>query len=125
MSQRSADQGFSIVELIIAMFLLAIIAVALVPMLWQGIRFSQEQSDVATATREVNALVEAARDNPTCDKLTALAGNHPYVDAEGDTPFTTAVTVGACASKTSVSVKLSAAGSSGPLASASALVYVP
>ena len=59
MSRASeVDQGFSIVEVLIAMFLLAIVAVALLPALFQGIQYSSQQSAVATATRQLNALVQ-------------------------------------------------------------------
>ena len=63
----SDESGFSLVEVVIAMLILALIAVALVPPLWQGLRFSAQQSSVATATRELNRLVEQARANPSCD----------------------------------------------------------
>lgn len=66
-----ADDGFGLVEVIIAMVLLAIIAMALLPALWNGIRYSAEQSSVATATRQVNAVVEQIRgyEKPTCTDI--------------------------------------------------------
>lgn len=119
------EEGFSLVEVIVAMLLLGLVAISLVPLLWQGLSLADRQSTVATATREVNALVEQARETPSCADLAALAGAHPYLDASGRTLFTATVTVGTCASETSVSVDVVATHSSGTLAGVSALVYVP
>jgi len=59
---RRDDDGFGLVEVIIAMVLLAIIAMALLPALWNGIQYSAEQSSVASATRYLNAVMEQLRD---------------------------------------------------------------
>ncbi len=77
MRGRGADAaGFSLVEVIIAMFLLGIVAVAILPALWQGIVLSSQQASTATATRYMNSLIDDARATPTCpylgvDRLTA------------------------------------------------------
>lgn len=69
MIKRSDDAwGFSLIEVIVAMFILGLLAIALLPSLWQGIQFSSEQSSVATATRHLNGLVEEARANPSCGR---------------------------------------------------------
>jgi prepilin-type N-terminal cleavage/methylation domain-containing protein len=124
--QTSEDRGFSIVEVIIAMFLLGLIAVALLPALWQGIQYSSQQSAVATATRQLNAMIEQARDNPTCTQLTSLGTPSVVQDGAGGA-ITISGVVGACpsASKT-VSLSLTAVNSGNKtLASASAIVFVP
>ena len=41
--------GFSLIEVIIAMFLLGIIAIAILPVMWNGITFSSQQANTATA----------------------------------------------------------------------------
>lgn len=120
------DDGFSIIEVLIAMFLLAIVAVAILPALFQGIQYSSQQSAVATATRELNALVEEARDTPSCATLTAVAVSQSVTDGAGRT-ITTSGTVGACpaVSKT-VKLALSAVDGSGKtLATTTAVIYVP
>jgi prepilin-type N-terminal cleavage/methylation domain-containing protein len=125
MSRRGDSDGFSIVEVIVAMFLLAVVAIAILPALVQGVRFSSQQSAVATATRELNAMVEAARDTPSCAELTALAASRTFTDGAGRT-LTSSGVVGACAAKSAVSLRLSAVNSGGTtLANVSALVYVP
>jgi prepilin-type N-terminal cleavage/methylation domain-containing protein len=127
MSRASeVDQGFSIVEVLIAMFLLAIVAVALLPALFQGIQYSSQQSAVATATRQLNALVEEARETPTCTTLSAVAGTNSVTDGAGRT-ITTSGSVGTCpaVSKT-VKISLTAVDTSGTtLATTTAVIYVP
>ena len=118
--------GFSIIEVLIAMFLLAIVAVALLPALFQGVQYSSQQSTVATATRELNALVEEARDTPTCASLSSVAVSKSVTDGAGHT-ITTSGTVGTCpaVSKT-VKLALTAVDSSGTtLATTTAVIYVP
>ena len=120
------ESGFSIVEVLIAMFLLAIVAVALLPALFQGIQYSSQQSAVATATRQLNALVEEARETPTCTTLSAVAGTNTVTDGAGRT-ITTSGSVGTCpaVSKT-VKIALTAVDTSGTtLATTTAVIYVP
>lgn len=127
MSKRlNISDGFSIVEVIIAMFLLGLVAVAVLPALWQGIQFSSQQSAVATATRQVNALIEQARDNPTCASLTSFGTPSTVQDGAGHT-ITIAGAVGACpsASKTVSLILTAVDGSNKKLATASAIVFVP
>ena len=60
------DSGFGLVEVVISMLILGLIAIAIIPALWQGLQYSSEQSTVATATRQLNGLIEEARRSPTC-----------------------------------------------------------
>jgi len=84
MRDRSdAAAGFSLVEMIIAMFLLGIIAVAILPALWSGIVNASKQSATASATRQLNALVETARTRAAsgdCSGAVAAAAKHRYFD---------------------------------------------
>ncbi|WP_109209218.1 MULTISPECIES: type II secretion system protein [Microbacterium] len=81
MRGRSADAaGFSLIEVVIAMVILGFIAIALLPVLISGIRYSAEQADVASATRELNALIERARSTPTCATLTSVAAPTKFRD---------------------------------------------
>ncbi|MEN8603079.1 type IV pilus modification PilV family protein [Microbacterium rhizosphaerae] len=122
--RKPDDEGFGLVEVIIAFFLLAIIAVAILPALVNGIRFSAAQSTVATATRHLNGLVEEARTTPTCATLVSVATPATFTDGRGKT-ITSSGTVGTCASGSAVSLDLKAAQGGVTLASVNALVYVP
>jgi Tfp pilus assembly protein PilV len=121
----ATSDGFSIVEIVIAMFLLAVVAVALLPALWQGIRYSSQQAAVATATRQLNSLVEQARQTPSCGMLSSVASTRTFTDGAGDT-LTSTGSVGTCTARTAVRLELAAVDSLGTtLATTSALIYVP
>lgn len=127
MKQRgAADSGFSLVEVIIAMFLLGLVAIAILPALWQGIRYSVEQSEVATATRQLNALIEVARDAQTCAALNGLAPAS-YRDgakvASGAIDFTIDDGGFTCSPSSVNTITLTATGSSGVLVRVSAKVW--
>lgn len=107
------------------MFLLALVAVALLPALWQGIRYSSQQSAVATATRQLNSLVEQARQTPSCGTLTSVAATRTFTDGVGNT-LTSSGIVGTCSVESAVRIQLTAVDGSGTqLATTSALIYVP
>lgn len=130
MRVRSADAaGFSLVEVIIAMFILGIIAVALLPVLINGIQFSSQQASVATATRQLNALIEEARDSPSCATVAAARANQTFTTGNGGT-FETSGTSGACSIcpntiGTAIPLQISAVQAGRNLATVSAEVYVP
>lgn len=126
MSEKALnDPGFGIIEVIISMFLLAVIAVALLPGLWQGIQYSAEQSSVATATRHLNSLVEEARHGtPTCGSLLAVAAARTVTDGRGET-LTSSGVRGACTPGSAVTLDLAVVNAAGEtLANTSAIVYV-
>ncbi|KHK99170.1 hypothetical protein LK09_03960 [Microbacterium mangrovi] len=128
------DAGFGLVELMIAIFLLAIISIALIPALYNSIRYSADQSTTATATRQLNALVEQARQAGTCSALVAAKtpSATPYKNGAGAT-FTTSGTLvpgpnssGICPAATVEHLTITATDSNGKtLATVDALVYLP
>ncbi len=130
MRQRGFDAaGFSLVEVIIAMFILGLIAIALLPGLVSGIRYSSEQSAVATATRQLNAIVEEARRAPSCAGLAAARATQTFSDGTGRN-FTTSAPPSSCTpcpavTGSTIALNLTAQQGSRILATASALIYVP
>ncbi len=107
------DDGFSLVEVVIAMLILGVIAIALVPPLWQGIQLSGEQSTVATATRQLNGLIEEARDSPSCGTLDGIAATQSFTDGRGAS-FSTGAQLGySCTPGSLVYIKLTARDGSG------------
>lgn len=128
-ANRDKDaSGFSIVEVIIAVFLLAIISVAILPALFQGIRLSAEQSGVATATRELNSLVERVRsaDPPTCADLQSAIDAPNVTDGAGRVIAISGThTCTGSSNGTTVSLTLQATSTSGAvLASVTSLVFI-
>jgi prepilin-type N-terminal cleavage/methylation domain-containing protein len=122
------DAGFSLVEVVIAMLILGLIAVALIPPLWQGVQLSSKQSIVATATRQINALVEQMREDPSCSNLSAVAVSKKYRDGAvvGSDPydFQTETAVFTCSSRALVPVEITATDMSGTVvASVTAKVF--
>ncbi|UUT36706.1 prepilin-type N-terminal cleavage/methylation domain-containing protein [Microbacterium elymi] len=75
--RRGTADGFSMVELIIAMFLLAVIALALLPLLVGVTRTSSTNKSLVAATSLANAQVSAIRtlypNDSTTSTCTALA----------------------------------------------------
>lgn len=122
---EDSDAGFGLVEVVVSMVLLALVAVAVLPALWLGVRYTIQQSAVATATREVNALVEELRESPTCAKAAAVAATNTFTDGGGRT-LTSMGSFGSCASKSTITLRLTATNASGSaLASAVAVVFIP
>ncbi|MBM7465807.1 type IV pilus modification PilV family protein [Microbacterium esteraromaticum] len=129
MFRTRSDEGFGLVEVVIAMMLLAIIAVALLPFLARGISQSSTQSVTATATRELNSLIEEARTAQTCAKVNAIrAIADPYFEGTNREFSIEAPTAGGrnptCTPKTAVQVSLDAVHDSSILVRVDAIIYV-
>jgi Tfp pilus assembly protein PilE len=127
--QRFDEAGFGLVEVIIAFFLLAIISVALLPALWNGVIQSSTQATTASATRFLYAVVEQGRESAeTAGGASAWCTD--IGDEAANAPATFSVTVTACTADANslVTLTLTAVSSeSSPkhLATVTAKVYVP
>ncbi len=122
------DSGFGLVEVVISMLILGMIAIAIIPALWQGLQYSSEQSTVATATRQLNGLIEEARRSPTCGSVAFATAAKSFEDGAGR-PFTTVGTVGGCfpcAAATGIAVPLTVTATQNgrQLADVSARIFV-
>lgn len=126
MRGRSTDAaGFSLVEVIIAMFLLGVVAVAILPALWQGIVFSSQQASTATATRYMNSIVDDARATPTCAFLGSIASLPNVTDGRGVSMSTSTTTVSGCAPGSTAKIIVNVVGEGRTLATTTALIYIP
>lgn len=126
MRGRGTDAaGFSLVEVVIAMLLLGVIAIALLPALWQGIIYSSQQSSTATATRYMNSIVEDARDNPTCSHLNTIPHLPAVTDGRGVSMTTSTSSVTGCANGATATLILNIVGEGRTLATSTALIYIP
>lgn len=110
------------------MFLLALIAVSILPALMNGLQLSAQQSSVATATRQINGLIDQVRQNPDCGTLGSVLGTsatpRSFLDGRGNR-FTTQAAIGSCAKGSTVSIRVTATQSGTTLATADALVIIP
>ncbi len=71
---RDTDEGFGIVEVVVAMFLLALIAIAILPTIIAALRLSSSNITLTTSTQLINQQLDEARElAPTCAALTAYA----------------------------------------------------
>lgn len=91
-----ADEGFGLIEIVVSMFMLALLAIAFAPLLIQSLQVSAENSTVATATQLVNDRMRIAQANgPTCSAVASLVGTTSVTDSRNVT-ITVTTTVGAC-----------------------------
>lgn len=123
------DSGFGIVEVLVAMLMLALIAVAFLPVLITGLRLSSGNSSIVTAAQIARTQVALARRAATCAAVTAFAAATPASVSDGTgTNLVPTRTAGSCPSSypgtISFSTSVSASGSSVVLASATTLIYV-
>jgi|GEM_PF-1952711 len=121
--------GFTLIEVVVSMLLLAIVAVGLIPALIGFLTTSNQNTNIATASQLVGQQIDVARSGAaTCAALKSYSNAvlPPVVDARGVSfqPIRSAVTctVGTAAVvRVSVSVKLT--GHAQTLASAITYVY--
>ena len=130
-SDRASDAGLGLLEIVISMFLIALLAVAFVPVIISGIRASSLNSTVATATRLVSQAVDTARAAGPADCAAAqlLNSTVTQVDAQGVTlRVTTSVpAVGTCVDGAIMTVTVTAvdvAAPSTPIADARTQLFL-
>lgn len=106
--EKLDDVGLGLVEIVISMFLIALLAVAFVPVIISGIKASTLNSTTATATRLVSQAVDAARaaDPGSCADAQLLNATSTQDDAQGVTlRVTTSVPpIGTCVDNTVMTV---------------------
>jgi prepilin-type N-terminal cleavage/methylation domain-containing protein len=109
MDDRPDDEGFTIIEVLIAMLLLAILALAILPSLVGILKASVRNVNVATATQIVNKnLVDARTIGTTCAALQSYGSAvvSTVTDTRGVT-FSTTRAVSACPSTYPATVRVS------------------
>jgi len=72
--QAGNDAGFSMIEIIVAMFVLAGLTLALAPALIAGIKQTAQNAVVASATHQLSSQLDIARlQSATCQAITVWA----------------------------------------------------
>lgn len=72
---NAREHGFGLIEIVISMFLLALLAMAFLPVLVQGVKQSAANATLATATQLVQQSVESARSQTTCTGVTSTSNS--------------------------------------------------
>ena len=132
----SDDAGFSLIEIVVSMFILGLLALSLIPLLIQGIKQSAQSAAVASATQLVNSQLDLVR-SPVVSTCSGVIGApSPSVgppSAYRGVPLQLTTTAGACPtpvpttttpSTMSYSVKVVRLDTGKTLAQASTLIYV-
>lgn len=70
-AHREADdaRGFGLIEIVVAMLLLAVVSMAVLPLLVQGLQLSALNATVAAATQLANQQVELVRSQSLCSAI--------------------------------------------------------
>lgn len=69
------DEGFGLVEIVVAMLVLAVIAISFLPLLIQGVRVAAQNRVLATATQIVHDELEQVRALDTCEGIVDFGAN--------------------------------------------------
>ena len=121
------DEGFGIVEVLVSMLILAILSMALLPVLIMGLQQSAKNSTLAAATQLVNDRIRAAQAlGPVCTSVATAAGIQTLTDPRG-VQLTATTVVGTCPTgvgTVSVSTTVIRVDTGATLSEASTLVLV-
>lgn len=75
------DSGFTLIEVLIALFLVTSLALFTLPLMAAGLRYTSIASTSAAANSRVQQTVEQARTTPiTCASLQSLVGTQTFTD---------------------------------------------
>jgi prepilin-type N-terminal cleavage/methylation domain-containing protein len=128
------DEGFTLIEIVVSMFILAVLAVSLLPLLINGVNQSAQSAAVASATQLVNAQLSDARaQTSTCSAIAAAPS--PTVGTASTyrgVPLKLTYTVGTCPTSPtttspgtiSVTATVTRTDTNATLATATTLIYV-
>lgn len=124
--ERAADDaaGFSLVETVVAMLLMAVVAMSIMVGLSHGILHSSKQASTATATRFLSSLVEEARGMSDCTGIASVIGR-AVSDGKGATMTSAGSVSSDCASGVAATLTLSIVQAGETLAATTARIHVP
>ncbi|QEO09225.1 type IV pilus modification PilV family protein [Protaetiibacter larvae] len=125
------DEGMGLIEVMVAMFLLAIIALSLLPLLITGLKQAVENTTIAAATQLANDRIRVAQAaSPDCADVTAAVnGTFETTDKRGVPLQAVTTVVGVCpapgsADTLNVTTVVTRTDTNARLASATTLVLV-
>ena len=121
-----SDQGLGLIEIVVSMFMLAILAIALLPLLVNGLKASTSNTTQATATQLVAERMQLAQYAGTaCADVRNLAGVAVVTDSRG-VQLQVTTTTGNCDGSPTIAMSAAVVrlDTNVVLANASTLVYV-
>jgi len=128
--EAEADAGIGLIEIIISMFLLALLATAFLPILIQGMNTSVRTTTIATASQLASQQLDQLRElGTTCSEVSVFDDVVPATTSdERGVVYQPRRQVAACPATypgvVSVRVWVTRAGVAQPLADATTLFYV-
>ena len=123
---EARDAGLGLVEIVVSMFMLALVALAMLPLLVAGLKASTSNTTQATATQLVAERMQLAQyAGPVCSNVRNLAGTTVVTDSRG-VQLQVTTTTGACNGSSTIPMSAAAVrlDTNVTLANASTLVYV-
>lgn len=125
MKKAATDEGFTLIEIVTAMMLLAVLAIAFLPVLIQGLKYSAQNATMATATQILDAQFDAVQSVTSCSTL--ATNTISTTDSRGNALSVTR-SRGACPtifpSTVSYAVSITRVSDGAVLASGTTLIYV-
>jgi prepilin-type N-terminal cleavage/methylation domain-containing protein len=132
---NSDESGFTLVEIVVAMLILALISIALLPLLITGVQQSSRSAAIASAVQLANSQMDIARaQTASCSAITAMpAVTVSAASVYRGVPLSVSKVIGTCPSPApsasapgtiSVTVTVTRTDTNVVLATASTLIYV-
>jgi len=91
-----SDEGVTLVEIVVAMFMLGVVLVAMVPLIAIGLKVSAHNTTMATANQLASERMQLAKSSgPQCTTVASLDGVAVYNDPRG-VALQVTTDVGAC-----------------------------
>jgi len=82
--RRASDEGVTLVEIVVAMFMLGVVLVAMVPLIATGLKVSARNTTMATANQLASERMQLAKSSgPHCATVASLDGIAVYDDPRG------------------------------------------
>lgn len=126
-TEPTSDEGLGLIEIVVSMLMLAILAIAFLPLLVEGLKLSARNTTLATATQLVSERMQLAQAaGPECTDVAALGGVSTFTDPRG-VELEVTTTTGLCEPTTrllSVSAAVVRLDTVETITSSSTLVYV-
>jgi prepilin-type N-terminal cleavage/methylation domain-containing protein len=126
--RAASDEGFGLIEIVVAMLILAVLSLSALPVLIGSMRLTALDSSVTTATGMVSEQMTLARaQTATCAALTSFAATAVPTVTDGAGRVLTVAKTTTCPATypgtVTFTVKVTVSGSGNTVATATTLIY--